>query len=40
MPKHVNENDLIRCGKTVYVNYETLCGETRRFVALVTSLAE
>ncbi len=36
----VNENDLLRCGKTVYVNYETLCGETRRFVALVTSLAE
>lgn len=36
----VNENDLIRNGKTVYVNYETLCGETRRFVALVTSLAE
>ena len=36
----VNENDLIRSGKTMYVNYETLCGETRRFVALVTSRAE
>ncbi|MEE1503081.1 MAG: hypothetical protein UGF89_02405 [Acutalibacteraceae bacterium] len=35
----VNENNLIRDGKTRYANYETLCGDTRRIVSLILTRA-
>ena len=36
----VNENDLIRDGETRYVNYASLCEDTRRVVAVVLTRAQ